>query len=254
MEFKHTLKRSPIIAILAELSPDRAADVGAALVAAGVEIIEVPLRGNDVSVILASVKVLVDTIGDRAIIGAGTVVRVAQVEQVAAVGARLVVSPNMDPTVIAATKMAGMLSVPGVYTPTEAFIAINAGADALKWFPTDGSSPLALKAMVAVLPADVPVLAVGGVNVQNVGTWWLAGAAGFGVGSAIWKRGATATQVGSSAQAFVVAINAARKGAAGQAESAVTATGTSRWRTWLAVSAASVFLLCAYAVARARAR
>ena len=205
-----SLDASPTVAILAGLPPARAAEVGRALVNAGVKIVEVPLRG-DAAAALESVRILADTIGKEAIVGAGTVLTAAQVAEVKAAGARLVVSPNCDAAVIAATKKHNLLSVPGVFTPTEALQAVALGADALKWFPTDGASPRMLKAMLAVLPPGMPVLAVGGVDESNAAEWWAAGARGFGIGSAIWKANLSTAQIGERAERVVAAVDAARR-------------------------------------------
>lgn len=204
------LDRMPIVAILAGLTPDRAEEVGMALVEAGITILEVPLRGADPAASLESVRILAKCVGDRALVGAGTVLTTEQVRQVRDAGARLIVSPNMDAAVITETRAHGLISLPGVFTPTEAFAAISLGASALKWFPTDGASPKMLKAMLAVLPKSTPVLAVGGVSVDNVDTWHATGAKGFGVGSAIWKPNLDASQVKEQAAAFARAVDVAR--------------------------------------------
>ena len=209
------LAKMPIVCILANLPPSRAAEVGLALVEAGVSILEVPLRGNDIQGSLESIRILASTVGGRAVVGAGTVLRLEQVREVKALGARLIVSPNCDEAVISETIKQGLISLPGVFTPTEAFFAIKCGATALKWFPTDGCSPKALKAMLAVLPAATPVLAVGGVDIGNVAVWHGTGAKGFGVGSAIWKPTFSAEEVRAQAAAFVAAVKAARTGGGG---------------------------------------
>lgn len=207
------LEQMPVVAILTGLQPARAAEVGLALVGAGITILEVPLRGQAEPLVLKAIAALVTAVGDRALIGAGTVLTVEQVANVAATGAKLIVSPNLDPAVVKATKAAGLVSLPGVYTPTEALLAIDAGADGLKLFPTDGSSPRMLKAMCAVLPAQVPMLAVGGVDAGNVATWWAAGAKGFGVGGTLWGPAMPTADVARRAAAFVTAVDAARAGA-----------------------------------------
>ena len=130
------LQQMPVVAILTGLQPARAAEVGLALVDAGITILEVPLRGQAEPLVLKTIANLVAAVGDRALIGAGTVLTVEQVANVAATGAKLIVSPNLDPAVVKATKAAGLVSLPGVYTPTEALRAIDAGADGLKLFPT----------------------------------------------------------------------------------------------------------------------
>ena len=205
------LARSPTVAILANLPPSRAAEIGRALVDSGVTILEVPLRGDEAQM-LESVRILAEAVGERAIVGAGTVLDVIQVREVKAAGARLIVAPNVDAAVIGAAKAHGLLCIPGVFTPTEALLACSLGADALKWFPTDGASPRMLKAMCAVLPKEVPILGVGGVDATNVDAWWAAGASGFGIGSAIWQPSLSTEKVAERAKRFVAAVDDARYG------------------------------------------
>ncbi|SET34650.1 2-dehydro-3-deoxy-6-phosphogalactonate aldolase [Paracoccus homiensis] len=195
-----------IVAILRGITPPEAVSVAAALIDAGVTTIEVPLNSPDP---LDSIRAMQDHFGDQAKIGAGTVLTVQQVRDVAATGAGLIVSPNCDPAVIAATKQAGLDSFPGVMTPTEAFAALAAGADALKLFPGELVGPVGLKAMGAVIPKTVPLYAVGGVSAQNMGEWLAAGATGFGIGSSIYKPGDSAETVAEKARALVAAWDAA---------------------------------------------
>ena len=196
----------PLIAILRGVTPAEAPAIGTALVEAGFRIVEVPLNSPEP---LASIRGLVAAIGERATIGAGTVLTAAEVEAVAACGARLVVSPNTDPAVIYAAKAAGLATAPGVATPTEAFTAIAAGADLLKLFPAETLGPVTVKAWRAVLPAGTPLVPVGGVTLENVAAWRAAGAAGLGLGSAIYASGMPAAEVARRAQAFVAAWRAA---------------------------------------------
>lgn len=189
----------PLVAILRGLHPDQALDVGAALVEAGFRILEVPLNSPRP---FDSIRLLADALGDTAMVGAGTVIDPADVARLQDAGGRLVVTPHTDPEVIRAAKGAGLVCVPGVATPSEAFAALRAGADALKLFPADTLGPAVLKAWRAVLPPDVAILPVGGITPHNMGPWKAAGAAGFGLGSALYRAGATAAEVGSAATQF----------------------------------------------------
>lgn len=190
----------PLVAILRGVRPDEVVDIGEALVAAGFRIIEVPLNSPQP---LESIRRLAGALGDRALVGAGTVLDPGQVADVKDAGGRLVVSPSVDAEVICATVAAGMLSLPGYQTPSEAFAALKAGAHGLKLFPAEAASPAVLKAQRAVLPRDVPVLVVGGVTPGSLGPWLAAGADGFGLGSALYKPGQTAAEVRCQADDFV---------------------------------------------------
>ena len=201
--FDAAFARCPLIAILRGVKPDEVEAIGDALVEAGFTLIEVPMNSPDP---LDSIARLARRLEGRAVVGAGTVLTEGQVEQVRAVGGTMVISPNANARVIAASAEAGMVSLPGVVTPTEAFAAIEAGATALKLFPAEGSSPQVLKAMRAVLPKDMRLLPVGGIAPDNMGPWRDAGAAGFGLGSALYKPGFTAAEVGARAKAFVSAL------------------------------------------------
>jgi 2-dehydro-3-deoxyphosphogalactonate aldolase len=195
----------PLVAILRGLTPDAAADVGEALVAAGFTLIEVPLNSPEP---LRSIALLAERLAGRALVGAGTVLTPSQVASVAAAGGTLVVSPNTDAAVIRATVAAGLISLPGYQTPTEAFAALAAGATALKLFPADVATPAALKAHRAVLPTDTRVLAVGGVTPDSIAGWRQAGADGFGLGSSLYRPGKPAADVARDAAAFVAADRA----------------------------------------------
>jgi 2-dehydro-3-deoxyphosphogalactonate aldolase len=201
--FDAAFARCPLVAILRGVRPDEIDGIGDALVEAGFTLIEVPMNSPEP---LDSIARLAKRFEGRAVIGAGTVLRVPQVDEVRAAGGTMVISPNANTQVIAASAAAGMVSLPGVSTPTEAFAALDAGATALKLFPAEGSSPHVLKAMRAVLPKDLRLLPVGGVSPDNMGPWREAGAAGFGLGSALYKPGLTAAEVGERARAFVSAI------------------------------------------------
>jgi len=204
-DWERVLSERPLIAILRGLRPEEARDIGGALVAAGILCAEVPLNSPDAP---ASIAILRQRHGHRLMVGAGTVLSVEDVAIVAANGAQLVVSPNTNPAVIAATRKAGLISLPGFATPSEAFAALEAGADALKAFPTDLVSPAALRALKEVLPDGAPVIPVGGVTKENMADYRKAGAAGFGVGSAIYRRGSDANSVLKNATAFVEAFHA----------------------------------------------
>ena len=192
----------PLVAILRGVRPDEVDAIGDTLVESGFTLIEVPLNSPDP---LASVERLARRLGDRAMIGAGTVLSVGDVARVAEAGGRIVISPNTDTAVIAASVGRGLASLPGYFTPSEAFAAIGAGADALKLFPAEAASPAVLKAQRAVVPRTTPVLAVGGVTPDTLGPWLDAGADGFGLGSALYRAGASATDVGAAAARFVTA-------------------------------------------------
>ncbi len=201
--FDAAFARCPLIAILRGVKPDEVEGIGDALVDAGFTLIEVPMNSPDP---LDSIARLARRFEGRAVIGAGTVLTEGQVEQVRTVGGTMIISPNANTRVISASAEAGMVSLPGVVTPTEAFAAIEAGATALKLFPAEGSSPAILKAMRAVLPKDMRLLPVGGIAPDTMGPWREAGAAGFGLGSALYKPGLTALEVGARARAFVSAL------------------------------------------------
>ena len=195
----------PIIAILRGVQPAEAVAIAGVILAAGIDKIEVPLNSPSP---LESISAIVKAYGDRALIGAGTVLTIAQVRQVRAAGGKLVVSPNCDPAVIAATIAAGMQSWPGIFTPSEAFAALQAGATGLKLFPGDMAGPKGLKAMRAILPTGTQVYAVGGAGPENFAEWIAASADGFGLGSAIYKPGDTPETVAAKAQAIVAAFDA----------------------------------------------
>ena len=196
----------PLVAILRGVMPDAVEGIGAALIEAGFGIVEVPLNSPDA---LGSIRILADAFGDRAVIGAGTVLTPAEADAVADAGGRLVVSPDCKAKVIEATKERGMVSLPGVFTPTECFAALDAGADGLKFFPASLHGPDGIKAIRAVLPADTSVYAVGGVAPDTIGQWMDAGADGFGIGSNVFKPGWSADEVGEKARAFVAAFDQA---------------------------------------------
>jgi len=201
------MERLPLVAILRGVEPEEAVAVGAELVDVGFAVIEVPLNSPQP---FDSIGRLAAAFGGQALVGAGTVLTPEAVDRVAAVGGRLIVMPHADTAVIRAAKRAGLFAVPGFATPTEAFAALDAGADALKLFPAEAAPPAVLKAMRAVLPPAVPVLPVGGIRPETMAGYWEAGAGGFGLGSALYKPGDAPATVRAKAVAFRQAMDALR--------------------------------------------
>ena len=197
------LDQCPLVAIIRGVTPDQAVAVGQAIFHAGIRIIEVPLNSPDP---FESIGRLASALGDDALIGAGTVLNVSDVGRVRDSGGRLIVAPNTDPDVIAAAADSDMISMPGFFTPSEAFTAIAAGAHGLKLFPAEGAGPAFVKAQRAVLPTDIPLLAVGGISPDNMQPWLDAGADGFGLGSGLYKPGRSAAETGARARAYVAAL------------------------------------------------
>ncbi len=197
----------PLVAILRCIKPGEAEAALEALIGAGIGIIEVPLNSPDP---FDSIARMAKRAGDRAIIGAGTVLTPDQVVAVKDAGGRIIVSPNRDDAVIRATKAARLDSYPGVFTATEALGALAAGADALKFFPADVLGPGGIKAIAAVLPKGVPLLAVGGVDAGTIADYVKAGVAGFGIGSSLYKPGMRADEIGRKAAAMVAAYEGAK--------------------------------------------
>ncbi|MFM8890582.1 MAG: 2-dehydro-3-deoxy-6-phosphogalactonate aldolase [Planctomycetia bacterium] len=197
----------PLIAILRGVTPDEVTGVGEALIDAGFRVIEIPLNSPEP---LESLRRLAAACGDRARVGAGTVLTVRQVHDVAAAGGTLVVSPNADAEVIRATRSAGLWSGPGVATPSEGFAAIAAGAHFLKLFPAEQVGPQVVKAWRAVFPAEVPLVPVGGITPDGMAAFVAAGAGGFGLGSALYRPGMKPAEVRRSADAFIAAWRGSR--------------------------------------------
>lgn len=200
------LEELPLVAILRGVTPDRIEGVAAALFEAGIRVIEVPLNSPDP---FKSIGILAKTYGDRCLTGAGTVLDVADVDRVVNVGGKLLVTPNTNPAVIARGVEKKMVVMPGFYTPSEAFSAIAAGARFLKLFPAATAGTAHLKALLAVLPKDVPVYAVGGVGAGNMKEWRWAGAAGFGMGADLFKPDYSDEEIASRARQSVAAFKAA---------------------------------------------
>ncbi|WP_416882162.1 2-dehydro-3-deoxy-6-phosphogalactonate aldolase [Marivita sp.] len=194
-----------IIAILRGIAPAEAAPITEALIEAGITSIEVPLNSPDP---FTSIKQMVDAFGQTALIGAGTVLNPDDVQRLHQIGAGMVVSPDCNPRVIVATKQAGMKSYPGVMTPTECFTALRNGADGLKLFPGSLIGPEGLKAIKAVLPPGTETYAVGGAGPSNFADWRAAGVDGFGIGSALYKPGASVAEIKTRAAEIVAAYDA----------------------------------------------
>ncbi|MEL7175502.1 MAG: 2-dehydro-3-deoxy-6-phosphogalactonate aldolase [Pseudomonadota bacterium] len=197
----------PLIAILRGITPDEAVPICGALIEAGIDWVEVPMNSPEP---VKSIEKMVNAY-PNAVIGAGTVLTTSEVDQVADVGGGLIVSPNCDAEVIGRTKARGMQSWPGVFTPTEAFAALKAGADGLKLFPGDVAGTGGLKAMRAILPTGTKVYAVGGAGPANFADWIAASADGFGLGSAIYKPGMRTPDVATRASEIVAAYDQATR-------------------------------------------
>lgn len=197
----------PLVAILRGITPGECEAVGAALVGEGFRLIEVPLNSPDP---IESIRIFAERFGEQALIGAGTVMSPEAVAQVADAGGRIIVMPHSDPAVIRAAKARGLICLPGVATPTEAFAALAAGADALKLFPAEAMPPHIVKAWRAVVPAAVRLLPVGGIGADNMRAYLQAGASGFGIGSTLYKPGKSADAVRQDAKTLVAACAAAR--------------------------------------------
>jgi 2-dehydro-3-deoxyphosphogalactonate aldolase len=201
------LRRTGLVAILRGVRSTEVADIGAAVFAAGVRIIEVPVGSPDA---FASIRILRTELPAGCLVGAGTVVSRSQVEEVRRAGGELIVMPHSDPEVIRAIKDADLAAMPGVATPTEAFAALAAGADALKMFPAELLGPPVVKAWRVVLPATTLLVPVGGVTLDKLAGFAAAGAAGVGLGTALYQPGASASDTGARAAAFVAAWQSAQ--------------------------------------------
>ena len=200
--FDEAMARLPLIAILRGIKPAEAPDVLRALIGEGFLLIETPLNSPEPH---ESIKAMRAIAPREVLVGAGTVKTVEEVEAVAEAGGELIVMPHADLAVIAAAKAAGLIALPGVATPTEAFAALKAGADGLKAFPAEMIAPTVVKAWRAVIPASVAIMPVGGITPETMGSYLRAGASGFGLGSALYRPGDSAAEVGAKAAAFVTA-------------------------------------------------
>jgi len=203
LTFRDFLARCKLVAILRGVRPAEVVEVVHALIDHGIAIVEVPLNSPDP---VESIGRLVERFGHSLLIGAGTVMTPAQVAEVAEAGGRLIVTPHAAPDVVRTAKQRGLFAVPGMFTPTEAFAMLAAGADAIKLFPAEAASPAVLRAMRAVLPKESAVLPVGGIDAINMRPWLEAGAAGFGIGSSIYRPGDSAERVAEKAAALVAGL------------------------------------------------
>lgn len=201
------LTRCPLVAILRGVRPHEAVQVGEALLEAGFAIVEVPLNSPDP---FTSIARLAAALGERALVGAGTVMTEDDVDRVVDAGGSLIVTPHAAAAVVRRARRHRVRAMPGFFTPSEAFAMLDAGADALKLFPAEAASPAVLKAIRAVLPGGTAVLPVGGIGPAAMRPWWAAGASGFGIGSALYTPGLDAAEVGRRARALVAAAAAAR--------------------------------------------
>ena len=199
------LDECPLIAIIRGVRPDEAEAIGDAIYEGGIRIIEVPLNSPEP---LKSIERLAQKFGERMLVGAGTVLDPTDVGRVREVGGRIIVSPDTNPEVISAAASAGLVSSPGYFTPSEAFVAIRAGATSLKLFPAEGATPAVLKAHLAVIPREVPILIVGGVQPDNMRPWLDAGATGFGLGGGLYKPGQSPAETLDKARAYVRGVAA----------------------------------------------
>jgi 2-dehydro-3-deoxyphosphogalactonate aldolase len=197
------LDECPLVAIIRGVTAAEAQAIGDAIYEGGMRIIEVPLNSPDP---FDSIAKLAKRFGERVLVGAGTVLGKEDVARVSDAGGRIIVSPDTTVEVIAAAAAAGLVSSPGYFTPSEAFAAIRAGATALKLFPAEAATPAVLKAQLAVLPREIPVLAVGGIKPDNMRPWLEAGAVGFGLGGGLYKPGQSPEETLQKARAYVAGV------------------------------------------------
>ena len=205
MDLSLWLRRCPIVAILRGIKPEEAEPICTTSHEAGIVIVEVPLNSPNPR---SSIATLSRVFGDRMLIGAGTLTDPKQVREVAAAGGRLIVTPHADTAIVRAAKTANLFAIPGFFNPTEAFALLQAGADAIKLFPSEVLGIPMLKALQAVLPENTIVVPVGGIDAENIAPWMAMGALGVGVGSSLYKPGDTATAVGAKAKVLMDAVRA----------------------------------------------
>ena len=203
--FRHYLDACPLVAIIRGVRPDEAEAIGEAIHEAGIRIIEVPLNSPDP---LQSIERLAKRFGEAMLVGAGTVLEPADVGRVWDAGGRIIVSPETNIEVIAATAAIDLVSSPGYFSPSEAFAAIRAGATTLKLFPAEAASPAMLKAQLAVIPNEVPVLVVGGIKPDSMRPWLEAGASGFGLGGGLYQAGQSSADTLAKSRAYVAGLKA----------------------------------------------
>jgi 2-dehydro-3-deoxyphosphogalactonate aldolase len=199
------LRECPLVAITRGVSPDEAEAIGDAIYEGGIRIIEVPLNSPDP---LNSIERLAKRFGEQMLVGAGTVLDRADVARVSGAGGRIIVSPDTNVDVISATASAGLVASPGYFTPSEALAAIRAGATALKLFPAEAATPAVLKAQLAVIPKEVPIMVVGGVKPDSMRPWLDAGATGFGLGGGLYRPGQSPAETLDKARAYVQGLQA----------------------------------------------
>jgi 2-dehydro-3-deoxyphosphogalactonate aldolase len=205
MVIREWLEKCPFIAILRGIETVEVDDVFSELLSAGIAIAEIPLNSPDP---LASIRRAAEKFAGRMLVGAGTVTSVSQVEKVRAAGATLIVSPHADAEIVRKTKQLNLIAMPGIGTATEAFAMVHVGADALKLFPADVAGPRMLTGLRAVLPKGTLLVPVGGVDAGTIPAWRVAGADGYGIGSALYKPGMSSSEVGANAQRLLQSVPA----------------------------------------------
>jgi 2-dehydro-3-deoxyphosphogalactonate aldolase len=202
------LDELPLIAILRGITPEEAAPVAQTLFSAGIRIVEVPLNSPEP---LQSIRRIADAVGDTMLVGAGTVLDVPSVHQVKDHGGALIVAPNTNTAVVQAAVAAELTAIPGAATPSEVFAALNAGAHGIKAFPAEMITPAILRSWRAVVPMDIPLIPVGGIDSTNMADYWSAGATGFGLGSSLYKPGQSVDELGINATKLVWSLSSALK-------------------------------------------